>query len=101
MEFLTPDIMEKCYEILGRAAAAVRDDTIRRMRVECIELGLRYVKIRCGIMFGGKKDPVEFERFVEDCLAHNVTVWEVRVPIERCVQAFAEEKWRAPWTSKY
>ena len=99
-EYLSPDMLEIYNAILDKAEAAVRDDTIRRMRVDKVRLGLRYSKIRSEIMNDGVHNREEINKFFEDCLAHDVTKFEECATDKETVQAFAEGIWRGNWCSK-
>ncbi|MBE6540902.1 MAG: DUF4838 domain-containing protein [Ruminococcaceae bacterium] len=94
VDYLTPDMMLIYNEILDRAEMAVRDDPIRRMRVDCIRLGLRYTTVRCGMMSGEITDAETFNQFVEDCLAHNITIFQAGETHEKCVRVMADKSWR-------
>ncbi|MBE6540905.1 MAG: hypothetical protein E7672_00435 [Ruminococcaceae bacterium] len=65
------------------------------MRVDCIRLGLRYIDLRRRMVEENRGDAAEFNRFIEDCIAHNITIFSEGASHEEEVKAFAEKYWRA------
>ncbi|MBE6540903.1 MAG: DUF4838 domain-containing protein [Ruminococcaceae bacterium] len=93
-ELFAPEYLEKYYEILDRAEMAVRDDTIRRMRVNCIRLSLGYIDMRRRLVLNDYIDPAEFNQYIEDCIAHNITVFHAGNPHQNSVMNMASKYWR-------
>jgi len=98
--YLSPDMLEIYNAILDKAEMAVRDDTIRRMRVERIRLGLRYIVIRRRIMNENIHDAEEINKFFEDSRAHDLIKFEANCQRDATVQAFAEGIIRGDWLPK-
>jgi len=100
MDYLTPDMVEIYNAILDKAEAAVRDDVIRRMRVQRIRLGLKYVVIRYKNVTEHYHDAEELNKLFEEAAALGVERYEECSDEHGTIQAFAEEKWRGGHCSK-
>jgi len=94
IDYLTPEYLKIYHEILDRAEEAVRDDVIRRMRIDKIRLTLRFIELRTKGIYDDINDEAEINQFIEDCVAHNVTEFAEAKKLPEIAKLFAEKRWR-------
>ncbi len=93
-DFVNEEMLEIYNEILDRAMAKVQGDPIRMMRIDKIRLGLRYVKLKRGVMLRHEHPTEEINRFFTDWKAHGLYRMEEWFNPDTSLRTFCDEYWR-------